>query len=136
MNETNVGERESNIELLRIVLMFSIILHHLVYHNYLNYLEGDNYKVAEVLGGFAKVAVNCFMLIMGFFSYRSKWNVKKIIKIVMESVFYYTIFMFIFEKNINWKAIWESLKQYWFINRICSNVHFKSSIKMVYTENS
>lgn len=120
--ETKVKDRESNIELLRIVLIFSIILHHLVYHNSLNYLAGDNFKIAEILGGFAKVAVNCFILIMGFFANKSKWNIKKAIKIVAESLFYSLLFMVIFQKNINLKIIWQNIKQYWFINRIYNNI--------------
>lgn len=70
--ETKAKERESNIELLRIVLMFSIILHHLTLHNNLIGIDGINKNIAIILCGFAKVAVNCFILIMGFFANKSK----------------------------------------------------------------
>ena len=113
--ENKTKERKSNIELLRIILMFSIILHHLVYHNYLIFISGPNNRIATILGAGAKIAVNCFILIMGYFAMDSKWNIKKVINLALETIFYSILFMFIFERDINKKTIIDNLYQYWFV---------------------
>lgn len=68
--------RESNLELLRIVAMFFIVLHHLIVHGvrnvgYLAYpLEEiclDKQIPLIVLNAFTVVAVNCYVLISGYF---------------------------------------------------------------------
>ena len=71
-----VKNRESNLELLRIVAMYFIVLHHLIAHGMKNvgYLQ---YPLTEicldkqipliVLNAFTVVAVNCYVLISGYF---------------------------------------------------------------------
>ena len=113
--EQKTKERNTNIELFRIILMFFIIVHHLIYHNYLMFVQGDNNIIATILGAEAKIAVNCFILIMGYFAFESKWNIKKVIALTLETLFYIVIFMCIFERNITFQTIINNLKQYWFV---------------------
>lgn len=75
MNAERINVRESNIELLRIVAMFFIVLHHLIVHGIKNvgYLA---YPLEEIcvekqvplilLNAFTIVAVNCYVLISGY----------------------------------------------------------------------
>lgn len=81
-------ERKSNLELLRIISMILIILHHFGYHgNYTpNSLIDKFFMDFTILGG--KVGVTIFILITGYFMIENKWNVKKLIKIILETVFY------------------------------------------------
>lgn len=115
--ETKVKERQSNIELLRIILMFAIILHHLIYHNYLFIIDHSNHIIAMILYSGAKVAVICFILIMGYFSLESKFNIKKIITLILELLFYELMFSLIFlNKDFTINEFMKNVNQYWFIN--------------------
>ena len=79
--------RESNLELLRIVAMFFIVLHHLIVHGmrnvgYLAYPLEEIYLDKQipliVLNAFTVVAVNCYVLISGYFGInptkKKLWN--------------------------------------------------------------
>ena len=85
-------QRESNIELLRIVVMLFIILHHLIVHAiYPDVLEGHNgctsaFMVYSVLEGFLYVAVNVFILISGYFGIRLR--ARKIWSLYLQCAFY------------------------------------------------
>ena len=78
-------ERQSNIELLRIISMFGIIILH--YNNTLigkafTYAAGNevNYNILFVLESIFICGVDLFMIISGYFmSFRSKRNVWKVI---------------------------------------------------------
>ena len=75
-------QRDSNIELLRIVVMGMIVLHHFIFHGlgvYRNLVFGEpavmnvrdtNYALA--LDGFLICGVNVFVLISGWFSIKFK----------------------------------------------------------------
>lgn len=84
-------QRNSNIELLRMVSMFMIILHH--YCNaiapYLN-IENDTFNTLIVqfftIGG--KIGVDVFFLISGYFMIQSKMKLKKFFHVVRMCVFY------------------------------------------------
>lgn len=111
-------DRESNIELLRIISMFFIILHHLVYHNYIFLIDNPNKTSAIILYSGAKIGVTCFILILGYFSINSKFNIKKIIYLIVTVLFYELLFSIIFYKQINFsfREFYNNLQQYWFIN--------------------
>ena len=73
--------RESNFELLRLVCMLFIVLHHFiqaVYINYPSYFENRFTDPSPIIltffGTFALVGVNVFVLISGYFSIRPKWS--------------------------------------------------------------
>lgn len=81
-------ERKSNLELLRIISMILIILHHFGYHGNYNSssLIGRFFIDFTILGG--KIGVTIFVLITGYFMIENKWKVKKLIKVILETVFY------------------------------------------------
>ena len=64
--------RDSNMELLRILCMLLILIHHFIVHVLypdLALRDGviDSYRIAcLVINGFAYVGVNCFILISGY----------------------------------------------------------------------
>lgn len=94
----NVNERNSNIELLRIIAMIMIIAHHLIYYGVMQYYNPiialNVYKQGTVMnktlsqfllsGGL--IGVNIFFLIMGYFGIQS--NRIKILPIIKDTVFY------------------------------------------------
>lgn len=93
--------RKSNIELLRIFAMLSIIAHHYVVNSGLYEVAiCDTSSVKSILfviyGAWGKVAINIFILITGYFMYSSNISLKKYIKLISEFEFYRIIFYFVF----------------------------------------
>lgn len=85
--------RDSNIELLRIVLMLMIILHHLIIHgSKLVQLASDSYEpndktaIQLLLNSFIICAVNTFIFISGYF--KISFNVKTLVSFILQSSFY------------------------------------------------
>lgn len=86
--------RDSNIELMRLVCMFMIVVHHLIIHNI--YDDGiilcgtgggdSNIITATVIDGVCYIGVNCFMLITGFYGVNFRW--KSVYKICLWLLFY------------------------------------------------
>ena len=72
--------RDSNIELLRIICMLFILIHHFIVHSLFPDLlvrDGDisAYRVAcIIINGFVYVGVNCFILISGYFGIKFKFR--------------------------------------------------------------
>lgn len=101
----NANIRESNIELLRILLMFFIVLHHLIVHGLKNvgYLP---YPIEELcvekqvplmlVNSFVVVSVNCYVVISGYFGInvnkRKFWNLFSIC--AFYSILHYIVFAF------------------------------------------
>ena len=84
------GNRRSNLEVLRIVSMILIVLHH-----YCRYGIGavenpspDALLVADILGLGGKIGVNAFVLITGYFLSQSRFKVNSLIRIIAEAWFY------------------------------------------------
>ena len=74
-------ERDSNIELLRIIAMFMITLHHFLVDPNMTYscIVGrapifPGYELATIINGFLYVGVNCFVLISGYYGIKFKWR--------------------------------------------------------------
>lgn len=94
-------KRESNIELLRIVLMIMIITHHLIVHGLeLSHMASSNIELTSMrsllilINSFVIIGVNCFIFIGGY--YGIKLNIKKIINLILEMVFYSLMINLIF----------------------------------------
>jgi len=90
-------ERQSNIELFRILVMISIVAHHLVVNTGLSYeLLPEIHSVRNVyfwlLGMWGKIGINCFVLITGYFMCTSRITLKKFLKLLLE-VYFYKIFI-------------------------------------------
>lgn len=103
MKEKNYLNRQSNFELLRIICIFMILILHYCNSNMggalniKNIPEGSfNYYLVRAFESFSIIAVNCFIIITGFFSYNSKKiKVKKIIDLICILLFY-NIIIYIF----------------------------------------
>lgn len=89
--------RNSAIELLRIISMVMIIFHHFAYHSSFNY-ENSGISISRlwynfiIMGG--QIGVNIFVLISGYFMINDdEISVKKIIKLYGEIIFYSLMIM-------------------------------------------
>ena len=88
--------RNSNIELLRIVAMFLIVLEHLLINgtSYFTAPVGNQAYTANFIIGFTYVGVNCFLLITGWFGIDLKW--RKLFNIYFVCAFYELVFFIIY----------------------------------------
>ena len=82
--------RKTNIELLRVLAIFMIILHHFSYHNELYTLNGINTNIGIILFSFGKIGVNIFVIITGYFMIEKNISLLKIIKLWLQ-VFLYSV---------------------------------------------
>lgn len=94
--ENRVSQRDSNLELFRIILMLLIVAHHYVVSSGLTALDGP---IAEnmlsvrsiallVFGAWGKIGINCFVLITGYFTCKMDITAKKFFKLLFEVLFY------------------------------------------------
>lgn len=87
-------ERNSSLELLRIICMLLIIAHHYGYHGNYPYLTYSNFSVSrvfiQILSLLGKMPCQIFALITGYFLITSKSNnyYRKIMKIFLTLLFY------------------------------------------------
>lgn len=93
--------RSSNIELLRILMILSIIGHHFVVNSGVVELYDFNNITAnmiflQIFGMWGKTAINVFTLITGYFMVNKDLTVKKILHLYLEMKFYYVLFFVIF----------------------------------------
>src|SRR5699024_1386521 len=89
-----MGGRESGVELLRILLMIVIVAHHYVVNsgltdliNQQSVLEFRDYFLL-IFGWGGKTAINCFVLITGYFMCTSHITGRKFFKLLGEIEFY------------------------------------------------
>lgn len=100
----SVRKRDSNLELLRIILMFLIIAHHYVVNSGLTDADGpiaNNLLSPKsmgllIYGAWGKVAINCFVLITGYFTCKMNIPARKFFKLLFEVLFYNIIIGTIF----------------------------------------
>lgn len=90
--------RESNFELLRLVCMFYIVLHHFIVHGLKSsgYFGEDTDIVSVFFNSFTIIAVNCFILISGYFGIKISW--RAFFHLYILCVFYklgFTVFSFL-----------------------------------------
>lgn len=119
-------ERESNFELLRLVLMFFITMNHFMVHglSILGFNKGDIINpIGLFFDSFFIIGVNAFVLISGFHGIKPK--LKSFINLYIVCVFYilltnYTKNIVHLDFNIEWKEVLKcflpfSHSPYWFI---------------------
>ena len=94
MNQSNSlsikKERNSSIELLRIIAMYMIVIYHYVLYNGFN-LESAEFgiqKFAYQIFHTGQTGVDIFVLISGFFGYKSKANPKRVLNLILQALFY------------------------------------------------
>lgn len=111
------NERNSNVELLRCILMLLIVISHFVAHNILDRnLETPlspndiNYISSNLLLSASVGAVNCFVIISGY--YTIKLSLRKLILFILPIVFYEFVLGALFFKV---KPQSYMLLNYWFV---------------------
>ena len=103
-----VNERKSNMELLRIVSILFVTIHHFLTHGaYPSIFDADTSltaadSIALFLDGFVYIGVNCFLLISGYFGIKCK--LKSLVNLLLICVFYsvagYLIHLYIDHQTI------------------------------------
>ncbi len=85
-------QRKSNFELLRIITMLMIIMHHYCVHtNFFKDVQINNTTFNLILTRiltFGKLGNHIFIIMTGYFMIKSKMNYKKIILLILEMIFY------------------------------------------------
>lgn len=97
-------QRESNLELFRIITMLLIIAHHYVVNSELMSADGPIASAPAsgrslfllLFGAWGKAGINCFLMITGYFMCKSQITPKKFAKLVGEWLFYRYSIHFIF----------------------------------------
>ena len=124
--EFKTGERQLNFELLRVISMVLILLHHYSLYGGLVDLEriGANKIVGLVINMGGKLGAIIFVLISGYFMIEKSFKIKKLLKLIFETIFYSLaiglILMITNHINFSIKIIIKSIlpisyNQYWFI---------------------
>lgn len=99
-----IRQRDSNIELFRIITMLLIVAHHYVVNSGLTLESGPIYAdplsghsvFLLLFGAWGKIGINCFILITGYFLCKSQITAKKFIKLLFEVMFYRIVIHVIF----------------------------------------
>lgn len=94
-------ERQTNLELYRIIVMLLIVAHHSVVNSgVLQEFQVDNLGVRSLfyafLGMWGKTGINCFVLITGYFMCTSQITTRKFLKLFLQIEFYNIIIYFVF----------------------------------------
>lgn len=97
-------ERNSNLELYRIVVMLLIVAHHFVANSGLLSEGGPIFRdpfsaksiFLLIFGAWGKTGINCFVLITGYFMCESHITLKKFLKLVLEVYFYKIVIFLVF----------------------------------------
>lgn len=94
-------ERQSNLELYRIIVMLLIVAHHYVVNSGLfDLLEKGPFTSTNacmlLLGAWGKTGINCFIMITGWFMCKSHFTLKKFVKLYLQLIFYAVIIYAIF----------------------------------------
>lgn len=97
-------QRESGLELFRIITMLLIVAHHYVVNSGLTAVGGPicSQPLAGksifllLFGAWGKTGINCFVLISGYFMCKSNITLKKFLKLLLEIEFYKIVIYLIF----------------------------------------
>jgi len=98
------NQRNSNIELFRIIVMLLIVAHHYVVSSGVIDIVKENFSYSRsifffLLGAWGKTGINCFVLITGYFMCKSSISIRKYAKLYLEIKFYYYVLFFILLAN-------------------------------------
>lgn len=94
-------ERNSNLELFRVIVMLLIVAHHYVVNSGLFQIMDSaplsgNSLFLYLFGMWGKTGINCFVLITGYFMCKSEISINKFLKLLLEVFFYEVVIYFIF----------------------------------------
>jgi hypothetical protein len=129
------GQRDSNLELYRIIVMFLIVSHHFVVNSgvlekmYENPLSVNSIFLF-LFGAWGKTGINCFMMITGYFMCKSKITLEKYVKLLCEVIFYNVVIAFIFA--ITGYGTWSEIFKAFFVVRRVNNGDFTTCFLIFY----
>lgn len=120
-------KRILSLEVLRVVSMLMIIWMHMI--SYSNIYSSTSslqpiYFTKEIIHSICLVAVNCYILISGYFCIKSEFKIKKLLYIVFETLFYsvviYLMFLLSGKITFSFKDLFFNFlptltRQYWFV---------------------
>lgn len=94
-------ERNSNLELYRIIVMFMIIAHHYVVNSglfeFITQQECSGSTIVMLIfGAWGKTGINCFVMITGYFMCKSKFTWEKLLNLYLQIIFYSVIIYLVF----------------------------------------
>ena len=120
-------ERNSSFELLRLISMLLIVMHHYSLHGGFDYMSTLSLRLYFIqclnMGG--KLGVNLFILISGYFLCKSNFKWQRIIKLELEVIFYSLvigiIFLILFPEGKSFNNLLREIMpllsgRYWFYN--------------------
>ena len=119
------NKRHIGLDVLRIIITFMILIHHIIVHGYgLIGLKNEFHYASIIppaymfiLNAFCIVAVNCFYWISGYFGIRRSF--KKILLLYLQSMVFMTLYQVLFlalkNESISIYFILMPFKDYWFI---------------------
>lgn len=118
-----MSERNRGIDLLRIVSMLMIIMYHIIVPGMGQYTFYNGTLSVKILYAIGSCGVNCFLLISGYVNLRSNYKLSRIIKLLLEAIFYnllLTIIISISNGSLSFERIIESFdilsnENWWFI---------------------
>ena len=125
-----VKERNRNLDLLRIVSMFMVVVLHSVGHGGLNDITpaygSANWYLSQTIFALCLVCVNCFVLISGYFLCTSEFKLKKWISSWGQALFYSVGIYLLLACAISGETVFSikelikcgmvfTMKQYWFV---------------------
>ena len=127
LNNPILPKRNIGLDILKIIAMIMIVfLHVLAKGRFISDIYNiELYRIAYIFEILFIIAVNCYVLITGYFQIDAKFKIKKVINIWTKVVFYsITIYFFILlfgQKEFNIKdgikVIFPILtNEYWFVN--------------------
>lgn len=132
----NRKERDVNLDLLKIIGMLFIIGQH--YIGYLEVINRNNlYVLAQCL---FVVAVNCYILVTGYYATKMKFKLRKIINLWAQVVFYSYLFLFLHyllkispiqKADIKTALFPVSMEQYWFITCYIALMLFVPALNVI-----
>lgn len=101
LNATTLKKRNSNIELLRIIMIILMIAHHFVVNSGLmeKYEYGNitiNMVFFQLFGMWGKIGICVFTIITGYFLVKHNISIRKILKLYITIKFWYFLFYVIF----------------------------------------
>lgn len=96
-------KRQSNFELMRIVSMLFIILWHILIHGHVidNCQNAALKTILQITQYVIIVHVNSFVVLMGFFQSKSIFKVKKVLKLIIQVIFY-SVTIFLISLKVGW----------------------------------
>lgn len=121
------NKRNTNLDLLRIISMMMVVLGHFFTHG--GVINGalvpwtDNWLLGNVIYTGCLVAVDCFVLLSGYFQCTSKFKLKRLVSVWVQVAFW-SVMLYVIMAAVNGtfsvtalvkSGLVVTLKQYWFV---------------------